>query len=133
MFFLIEGENGLVFHGGNDSLNYSNLTINQKGEVVKVMSNFNLGSKSNDELKKLDKKKLIEMFGNPKKHIICDCFCYALIYSKLKKGPYRGKRPVISLRKILIKENYVVGKIEREGNPFIPYLGACNTIKYNMP
>lgn len=73
--FLIEGSNGLRLHVGNDSLRYSNIFLNYKDEVIKVFADFELGGKSDDQLKLLNKGQLVELFGEPQKYIICDCEC----------------------------------------------------------
>ncbi|MCU4157328.1 hypothetical protein J1N10_15230 [Carboxylicivirga sp. A043] len=127
--FFIEGSDGLRLHGGNDSLKYSNITVNNKGEVIKVFADFELGGKSKDQLMLLNKNQLIELFGEPQKHMICDCKCAIYSYSKLKEGPYRGKLPVIDLRKIMVLDSIVVGKVKIEGNPYNSYIGTCKINK----
>ncbi|WP_319500629.1 hypothetical protein [uncultured Draconibacterium sp.] len=127
--FFIEGSDGLRFHGGNDSLKYSSISVNENGDIINVFADFEIGGKSKDQLKLLNKAQLIELFGKPQKHMICDCKCIIFSYSKLKEGPYRGKLPVVELRKIMFKENAVIGKVRRDGNPYNPYVGTCEVIK----
>jgi len=127
--FFIEGSNGLRFHGGNDSLRYSSISLNEKGDVISVFSDFELGGKSEDQLMLLNKDQLIVLFGEPQKHMICDCNCKVLSFSKLKEGPYRGKIPVIDLRKVMLMDNIVIGKVQIDGNPFNEYYGTCKIIK----
>ena len=127
--FFIEGSNGLRFHGGNDSLKYSSISLNENGDVINVFADFEIGGKNKDQLMLLNKDQLIELFGRPQKHMICDCKCIVFSYSKLKEGPYRGKLPVIGLRKIMLKDNVVIGKVKRDGNPYNPYVGTCEIIK----
>lgn len=127
--FFIEGSDGLIFHGGNDSLKYSSISLNENGDVIKVFADFEIGGKSKDQLMLLNKEQLVDLFGKPQKHMICNCRCIIFSYSKLKEGPYRGKLPVIELRKILFKDNAVIGKVKRDGNPYNPYVGTCEIIK----
>ena len=127
--FFIEGSNGLRFHGGNDSLKYSSISLNENSDVINVFANFKIGEKNKDQLMLLNKDLLIQLFGRPQKHMICDCKCTVFSYSKLREGPYRGKLPVIGLRKIMLMDNVVIGKVKRDGNPFNPYVGTCEVIK----
>ncbi len=127
--FFIEGSDGLRFNGGNDSLRYSNISLDKQGKVIGVFSDFKLGDKSKDEIMLFSKNSLIELFDIPQKQMICDCNCIVLSYSTLKEGPYRGKHPIIDLRKILIMDSIVVRKVKKEGNPFNRYLGTCTILK----
>jgi|GEM_PF-6640308 len=126
--FFIEGSDGLRFHGGNDSLKYSSISLDENGDVINVFADFELGGKSKNQLMLLNKEQLIDLFGKPQKHMICDCKCIVFSYSKLKEGPYRGKLPIVGLRKIMFKDNIVVGKVKRDGNPYNSYVGTCNII-----
>ena len=127
--FFIEGFNGLRFHGGNDSLKYSNISLNENGDVINVFADFEIGGKNKDQIMLLNRDQLIELFGKPQKHMICECKCTVFSYSKLKEGPYRGKLPVIGLRKIILMDNVVVAKVKLDGNPYNPYVGTCKIIK----
>lgn len=127
--FFIEGSDGLRFHGGNDSLRYSSISLNENGAVIKVVADYEIGGKSEDQLKLLTKEQLIDLFGEPQKHMICAYKCTVFSYSKLKEGPYRGKLPVIELRTIIFRSNVMIGKVKRDGNPYNPYVGTCDIIK----
>ena len=121
----IEGRNSINLNGEIDSMRYSLISMNIKGEITDISTNYKLGGIAKEELKKYSKEKLIKEFGHLQKVMICNCECEVLSYSKLIKGPYRGKKPVIHLRNILLKDNKVVGKVSQEGNPYNPYIGTC--------
>lgn len=127
--FFIEGSEGLRLRGGNDSLKYSNISLNQNGDITNIFTDFNLGGKNKNELMKLNKNNLVELFGKPQRSMNCDCNCIVFSYSKLKDGPYRGKRPKINLKRILFSNNKVKRKIHIEGNPYNPYVGIFEIVK----
>ena len=123
--FFIEGSSSYSIKGDCDSPKFTGIFINKEGKAADKYSDFFYGGVINESINGLDKSRIIELYGEPQKHMICDGNRIVLEYTKLKKGPYRGKRPVIFLKRIIVKNGIVEKKVDCEDYPYNPYSCAC--------
>lgn len=120
----IEGSTGVSLNGGTENLKYKLITFDKNGILTDIIT-------EKVEFKKekfigLKNKEIIQKFGEPNKKMICNCDFEILSFSKLKDGPYKGKTPIINLRKVIINNQKKVDKIiSKIGNPDNKYDGSC--------
>ena len=120
----IEGSSGINVLGGNENLKYKLITFDKKGILTNIMTEKIEFEK--EHFLGIKKSEIIETFGKPNKEMLCDCNLEILSYSELKKGPYKGKSPVIYLRKVILGKDKLVKKvISKIGNPDNKYDGSC--------
>jgi hypothetical protein len=120
----IEGSSGIKLCGGNENLKYKLITFNEKGILTNIITEKIEFEREN--FLGIQKNKIIEKFGKPDKEMLCDCDLEVLSYTELKKGSYKGKSPIIELRKVVIGKDKLVKKlISKIGNPYNKYDGTC--------
>jgi len=124
---LREGASRFVTTSGSfDSLHYFLISFNKLGIIEEFNPSNSFDKINYDEISSFSKEQIKENFGAPQIEMRCHCDCEVLSYSMLKEGPYKGKHPVTTLRKIVISNNEVKLKVSKEGNPYNPYVGLCS-------
>ena len=120
----IEGSSGINISGGNENLKFKLITFDEKGILTNITTE-NIGDEK-DKFIGINKNEILKKFGKPNKEMFCNCSLEILSYSELKKGPYKGKSPIINLRKVIIGEDKLVKRvISKIGSPNNKYDGTC--------
>lgn len=95
--------------------------------VIDIFNRNYYDKEKEDSLIHQSYTEIISKFGNPKQEVICNCNGSIWDYSKLKEGGYRGKHPIVNIRRLLLTPDNKLEKIIfGEGSPYIEYMGICN-------
>lgn len=123
----IDYGNGVSIKDTADNFSFLVIDFDSKEKVIMVFNRNYIDKNKEDSIYQNDYSQIISHFGSPKQELICDCDGSVMNYSDLKEGPYRGKHPIIKIRRLILNaDNELERLVIHEGSPYNKYIGICN-------
>ena len=117
---------GVSLNDTSDNISFLVIDFDSVNNTIKIFNRNYIDKNKEDSLYQQDYSHIISNYGSPKQELICNFEGVIMNYSDLKEGPYRGKHPVIKIRRLILTPDK---KLERlvidEGSPYNKYIGIC--------
>ncbi|PWJ32687.1 hypothetical protein [Sediminitomix flava] len=123
----IDHGTGVSIKDTADNISFLVLDFDSTKKVIKIFNRSYIDKNKEDSLHHNDYSQIISNFGSPKQELICNCEGSVMNYSDLKEGPYRGKHPIVKIRRLILTTDKELDRLViDEGSPYNKYIGICN-------
>jgi hypothetical protein len=102
-------DSGVTINDTASKISFLVLSFDSLELTIKIFNRDHCDKEKEDSLLQKTYYDIVSEFGNPRQEISCRGSIWT--YSKLRDGGYRGKHPVINIRRLILAPNNILERI----------------------